>query len=228
MTIKFCFISDTHNCHDELTIPECDMILHCGDSTGKGAVREITEFCEWYGNLSHKYKILIAGNHDWGFQEKEAKCRQICEDNGIIYLQDELVDIEGLRIYGSPWQPEFCDWAFNAWRTKEDVKRNDLYGYNYPFIGDYWEKIPKNLDILLTHGPPYDIMDKCPYPVGCEELLKKVREVKPKYHAFGHIHCDTGEEKHGDTVFINAAMLTDYYRPMDRIVDIYEIDLTNK
>lgn len=224
--MKFVCISDTHNRHEELIIPEADMIVHSGDLTSTGTTRQIREFCEWYGKLPHKYKILIAGNHDWGFEKDRFKHEEICGKNGIIYLQDSGVEIEGIKIWGSPRTPEFFSWAFNCWRTlDEEENRLNRKGKRLPFIGRFWAKIPKDTDILLTHGPPYDIMDECPDGslAGCEILAKKVKHVAPKFHIFGHIHGQNGELKVGETIYINASSLGEDYYPNGKEVKVYEI-----
>ena len=224
--MKFVCISDTHNQHKLLTIPDADMIIHSGDSTSTGTITEITEFCEWYGKLPHKYKILIAGNHDWGFQKKYKKCKQICEDNGIIYLQDSSIVIEGIKIHGSPQTPEYFGWAFNCWRTKREEELNYEYHGGYKWIGRYWKLIPDDTDILITHGPPNGILDgleRTYENVGCVELMKKVLEIKPKYHIFGHIHGQSGEVQLFGTHFINASSLGEDYKPNNKKLKVYEI-----
>ena len=221
----FTCISDTHNKHQSLDIPDADMIIHAGDATGRGTTEEISLFCKWYGALPHKRKILIAGNHDWGFEKDRAKHQEIAGENGIIYLQDDWIEIDGLRIHGSPQTPEFCNWAFNCWRTEyeAEVNKNGYHG-DYDYIGDHWKKIPDNLDILITHGPPYMILDYCGQHVGCEELLKKVKEVKPKFHIFGHIHEGMGEEELNGTHFINASSLDGVYNEYGHKIKVYEIE----
>jgi len=220
----FVAISDTHNRHSELTIPDADLIIHAGDSTGRGTTREITEFCEWYGSLPHQHKILIAGNHDWGFQENPEVCQRICKDNGIIYLQDSNVTINGIKIHGSPQSPEFCDWAFNCWRTQK-MKDLDVHGHDYEFIGKFWDMIPADTDILITHGPPYEILDRCAGGnVGCEELLKAVKRVNPDFHIFGHIHEGSGNKEIGETNFINASSLDGRYEPYPWDIKVYDFE----
>lgn len=218
----FTVISDTHNKHHEIEIPDADIIIHSGDSTGRGTTDEIEEFCEWYGKLPHQHKILIAGNHDWGFQKDREKHEKICEDNGIIYLQDSGTEIDGIKIWGSPQSPEFCDWAFNCWRT-ERMKELDIHGHDYEFIGDFWKLIPEDTQILITHGPPYEILDKCPRSVGCEELLKRIQEVKPHFHIFGHIHEGRGKMRVDKTTFINASSLDGGYNPIKEANEVYNI-----
>jgi Icc-related predicted phosphoesterase len=118
------------------------------------------------------------------------------------YLQDSEVEVEGLKVYGSPWTPWFHDWAFNAQRG-EDIK-------------GLWDNIPGDTDILVTHGPPLGHGDRVLYPpgqrVGCEDLLNRVKEIKPRLHVFGHIHEDSGKwdrywDKKGTslTTFVNAS-----------------------
>lgn len=102
----------------------------------------------------------------------------------------------------SPYQPEFCDWAFNV-------------PANSPQIGAIWSKIPNDVDVLITHGPPQNILDKChngPH-AGCSLLLKRIQEIKPRLHVFGHIHEGYGREKHKSTVFVNASTCTLSYQP---------------
>ena len=227
--MKFTCISDTHGKHDLLKIPDADVIFHSGDCTGRGRESEIVEFLEWYGKLPHKHKVLIAGNHDFGFESNKERYKKIAEDNGIIYLQDSGCEIEGIKIWGSPQTPEFCDWAFNCWRTEKLAELSDRYEY----IGKFWDMIPDDTDILITHGPPYDIMDKCPNPVGCVELRKKILEIKPKFHIFGHIHEGAGHLLHDymdpeitdlDTMFINASSLDGRYIPYPWENNVYDYD----
>ena len=224
--MKFVAISDTHNRFRELSIPDADVIICAGDSTSTGTVSQIRAFCEWYGNLPHKHKILIAGNHDWGFQDKPNKCKKLCEENGITYLQDSGCEIDGIKIWGSPQTPEFCDWAFNCWRTEKEYaldKIDEVYQKGYKFIGTYWDMIPSDTDILVTHGPPFGILDQCPNSVGCQLLFDKVLKISPTYHIFGHIHEGSGSLKLIDTTFINASVLDGRYNLIGSEIKVWEI-----
>lgn len=222
--MKFCAISDTHGLHEQLDIPDCDMIIHSGDMSNRGKVSEIEDFCEWYGKLPHKHKILIAGNHDWGFQTRNEECLQICKDNGITYLQDSHVIIDGIKIHGSPQTPEFHNWAFNCLRTLAE-ETNNTNGSDYRWVGRFWDMIPEDTDILLTHGPPYDILDLCQDGhVGCEILAKKIEESGIKYHIFGHIHEQRGTFFDGITRYINASSLDGRYNPRSEIAEVFEIN----
>ena len=223
MKLTFCAISDTHNKHEKLEIPDTDMILHAGDSTGRGTTREIEKFCQWYGSLPHKHKILIAGNHDWGFEKERKKHQKIAEDNGIIYLQDSGCEIDGIKIHGSPQSPEFCNWAFNCWRFEAQEKHLDKFHGGYDWIKKYWDLIPEDTDILLTHGPPHAILDRCPHSVGCVELRDKILEVKPEYHIFGHIHEDRGVYFDGDTRYLNVSSLDECYYPYNKKIEVYTV-----
>jgi Icc-related predicted phosphoesterase len=171
--MKIVLISDTHNQHEKINLPDGDMLIHAGDVSNSGTLTEILNFLEWFSQLDFRHKIFIAGNHDF-LLEKTNPSRII--PHGVVYLQDSLVEIEGLRIYGSPYTPKFFDWAFMKYRGEE--------------MREVWGLIQENIDILLTHGPPFKILDKTEggEHSGCEELLFRVAEIKPRIHAFGHIH----------------------------------------
>ena len=200
-------LSDTHNLHEQLTIPDGDILIHAGDATTAGTVEEIILFNEWFAALPHKYKIFVAGNHDWLFETNNSRARKLLDDS-IIYLQDSFAEVENLKIYGAPWQPRFFNWAFNLQRGAE--------------IAEKWKLIPDDIDILITHGPPHKILDEVPRKyfvenTGCEELGKKVEEVsksnKLKLHVFGHIHCGYGRAEKFGVKFVNAANCDEAYAP---------------
>ncbi|WP_205525746.1 metallophosphatase domain-containing protein [Pyxidicoccus trucidator] len=183
-------IADTHGYHQDLTIPEGDILIHAGDLTRQGTLEELAEVNQFLAGLPHRHKVVVAGNHDWCFQKSPAQARTVL--TAATYLEDESTIIEGLKFHGSPWQPWFMDWAFNLPRGPELARR--------------WAQIPDDTDILITHGPPLGFGDhlgggeRC----GCEELLKRVRQVRPKLHLFGHIHQDGGVWTEGATTFANV------------------------
>lgn len=208
--MKIVLISDTHSKHKRLgELPEGDMIIHAGDVSGRGYFKEVEAFCEWYRNLNFKYKILIAGNHDFYFEHNDHSMIEhqlkpivvnpavVTEGMPIIYLHDSMVEIEGIKIWGSPYTPEFYNWAFMKKRGKE--------------LEDHWKKIPYGMDIVITHGPPKGILDECPEHVGDEDHLNRILEVRPKYNVFGHIHEGYGIYKGIHTTFINASVLDREY-----------------
>ena len=205
--MKIVIISDTHNQLSKMNIPDGDILIHAGDATGRGREYEIEDFNAELGALPHKVKIFVPGNHDWLFQTNETKARSLMTN--AIVLIDELIEINGLKIYGSPWQPRFYDWAFN-------VNRGDA-------IAQKWASIPEGLDILITHGPAFGILDDTinGMRVGCEELYKKIFEVKPKYHVSGHIHFGYGMRELDGITFINASNLGEDYRYHNKPIQVY-------
>ena len=197
--MKLIAISDTHCRHRSLRLPKGDVVLHAGDISYKGDVKEIEDFLEWFGALPHQYKIFIAGNHDFFFEkEKEAIIKRLLPPT-VHYLKDEELLIGGLKIWGSPYTPFFYQWAFNKKRG--------------PDLAAHWGKIPADTDVLLTHGPVYGILDAVlnEQQAGDKDLLKRVLEIKPKAHVCGHIHESYGSVKRHGIKFINACVLNESY-----------------
>ena len=199
-------ISDTHNCHEQMVIPEGDILIHAGDATIRGTFKEVKNFVDWFASLPHQHKIFVAGNHDWLYETNNEYARLL--SRRFIYLEDSFAVIEGLKIYGSPWQPRFFDWAFNLNRGAE--------------IGEKWKLIPGDVDILITHGPPNGILDAVPREyfienTGCEELRKRIEQITPlgklKLHVFGHIHCGYGTHEEFGVKFVNASTCDEEYNP---------------
>ncbi|MCY7376756.1 MAG: metallophosphatase domain-containing protein [Pyrinomonadaceae bacterium] len=198
-------LSDTHNCHEQIVVPDGDILIHAGDATIRGTIPEIERFNDWFVNLPHKHKIFVAGNHDWLFETNNSTARRLLEAS-IDYLQDSSVEIGDLKIYGSPWQPRFYDWAFNLNRGA--------------CLAEKWQMIPADTDILITHGPPHGILDEVPRQyfienTGCEELRKRVEIIRPKLHVFGHIHCGYGQTERFDVKFVNASNCDEEYNPVN-------------
>ena len=197
--MRIVFISDTHLHHDRLEVPPGDILVHAGDFSGRGRLEEVKAFLDWYGSLPHTHKVLIAGNHDFLAEREPRLFRSLIPDN-LIYLEDSGVTIEGIRIWGSPIQPWFFDWAFNRQRGAD--------------IRQHWALIPDDTDILVTHGPPYGILDRVARdgsPVGCRDLLRRINDIDIKINVFGHIHEAYGQQSVGNTLFLNAAVLDENY-----------------
>ena len=194
-------LSDTHNYQDEIAVPDGDILLHAGDATGCGRVEEITAFDDWLGRLPHRFKIFVAGNHDLLFEDRPALAQSLITN--AVYLQDSMATIAGLKIYGSPWQPWFYDWAFNLPHGAA--------------LREKWDLIPEGLDILITHGPPYGILDLTVNGdnAGCPELLDVVQQRKPRLHLFGHIHEGYGIKEKSGLIFANAANCDERYNPVN-------------
>lgn len=207
---KIVCLSDTHNRHEQIVVPDGDILIHAGDATIRGTLDEVVFFNEWFANLPHERKIFVAGNHDWLFETNNRYARTLL-DASIYYLQDSSVEIAGLKFYGSPWQPRFFDWAFNLMRGAE--------------LAEKWKLIPDDTDVLITHGPPNGILDEVQQRyfienTGCEELRKRVEIIKPKLHIFGHIHCGYGRVEKFDVQFINASNCDENYQPTNQPIVI--------
>jgi len=203
--MKLTFISDTHTKHNMLNLPGGDVLIHSGDFMNTGYDRHnVMRFLDWFIEQPYKQKIFIAGNHDRFFEDNPEQTNTILDSiyGGLVtYLEDSGTKIGDINVWGSPWQPEFMDWAYNLPRQGTE-------------LNEKWNLIPENTDILITHAPPYGYLDKLPNipeNLGCELLRERVKEVKPKIHVFGHIHHGYGYTTNGDTHFINAAVLNEEY-----------------
>lgn len=200
------FISDTHTKHHMLDLPGGDVLVFGGDLMNSGYnENDINNFCKWFdAQDQYKTKIFIAGNHDRLFELDPERAKEIYSQyNNINYLEDSELSIQDIKVYGSPWQPEFCNWAFNLPKGGKELE-------------DKWAAIPENLDILITHGPPQGILDVSGAPynepnLGCSLLRTRVDKVKPKIHIFGHIHGSAGYKYNNSTHFINASVLNERY-----------------
>ncbi len=214
--MRIVLISDTHGLHQDIganrrsyngvspPLPKGDMIIHSGDLGESKA--DTRNFLHWFAGLKdYRYKIFIAGNHDRYVEGAPDDFLSYSNHyRSITYLEDSSVEIEGLKIYGSPYTRNLPSWAFQVKDGEEAVK--------------HWSKIPDDTDILVTHGPPYGILDevinlrgRTDRSVGCKSLRERVEEVKPKLHVFGHIHEGRGTELRNGTTFINASMLDENY-----------------
>jgi Icc-related predicted phosphoesterase len=184
-------VSDTHARHDKTVVPDGDILIHAGDLTSHGDLEDVESFDRWLGALPHPHKVVICGNHDFCFQEMASRARS--RITNAIYLEDESVEVEGVKIYGSPWQPWFGGWAFNLQRGPE--------------IAAKWKLIPDDTQILVTHGPPEGVLDRTTRGefAGCRDLFDRVLEVKPRLHVFGHIHEAAGRADFDGITFVNAS-----------------------
>jgi len=206
---KFVLISDTHTKHRQLNMPEGDILIHCGDITYTGELDVIQDFNKWLGELNYKHTIVIFGNHELKWPQRSFEYKQTILSNAI-YLEDSEITIDGIKFYGSPWQPYFFSWAWNFPENKKEYKE---------FAINTWNKIPDDVDVLITHGPPYGILDKTNTPnqnedphVGCKYLLKRVNELKNlKLHIMGHLHESRNLIKINNTIFVNASTLDENY-----------------
>ena len=192
-------ISDTHDRLAEMTVPDGDVLVHAGDFSGRGKVEQVRRFAEEIHALPHEHKVVIAGNHDFLFEEEPELARELL--GPLHYLRDSGVEIAGLRFWGSPWQPAFFNWAFNLPRG--------------PALAERWALIPDDTDVLITHGPPKGVLDRVHdgHRVGCADLSRALQRVRPRLHVFGHIHEAYGEEEIEGTHYVNASSCDLAYRP---------------
>ena len=233
--MKITCISDTHGLHNHMTnyhkLESGDVLLHAGDFSNIGKKSEILDFIAWLHRQLKQFNhiIFIAGNHDrsmdpmfvetkssvghikinhdYEMQKPEWLLDAISHlDKRIHYLENSGVSIDGINFWGSPITPNFFEqyWAFNRSRGEE--------------IAKYWDMIPKDTNVLITHGPAMGIGDYIKdqkVNVGCEELETKVRYELPelKLHVFGHIHDAYCKKTEGNTTYVNASICTEQYVP---------------
>ena len=186
-----CIVADTHRKHRELTIPKCDILIHCGDfcSFQREDERTLEDVDVWFAEAPANHVVCVAGNHDFLLQSREFRFAH------AKFLEDSLVEIDGISIYGTPWCPDLSGFAYYA---TEDL------------LIEKWRMIPSGIDILITHTPPYGILD---FPtsgtvhLGCPHLHDELRRIKPRLHVFGHVHASHGTHTEGRTRFVNAAIV---------------------
>lgn len=191
-------ISDTHCQHARLSVPDGDLLIHAGDSTNFGSKAETLDFLAWLSGQTHRHKVLVAGNHDFLFEEHPALARHHLP-LGVTYLQDNGATVGGLKIWGSPVTPTFYQMAFN-------VDRGDR-------LAMHWSRIPPGTDVVVTHGPAlgHGDMTMRGERVGSKELYFRLAEIKPLLHVCGHIHSGRGISEFGNALMVNAAICDEYH-----------------
>lgn len=209
--MRLVLISDTHTFHGQVAVPYGDVLVHAGDMGLRGSVEEIQDCLNWMNACPVENIVVVAGNHDWACARhlKELKFGR------VQYLENSSININGHTFWGSPVQPEFCNWAFNVPRG--------------PAIKKYWDMIPDAglVDVLITHGPPMGILDQAaPHRgsdhLGCEDLMRQVEISVPLVHVFGHIHGGAGQQTHRGVRFVNASVVNEAYRVVNpaQVLDI--------
>lgn len=186
-------LSDTHELHREVDVPNGDILIHAGDFTMfSKSTAAILDFNKWLGELPHRHKIVVPGNHEF-FLEADPSKRNLISNATVLI--DEAIEIMGLKIWGSPITPLYGG-AFGRSSPKDRAR---LYA-----------AIPDDVNVLVTHGGPYGVLDHSPgmlHHGGCPELREAVGRLKPQLHLFGHIHGAYGMKSVEDTFFVNAALL---------------------
>lgn len=240
--MRIVIISDTHGMHDAklfnkdlrsaIDPNQYNVLIHAGDISGTGKINQVSSFMYWFMNLKgFDDKIFIAGNHDMSFEstykpKPDWLTHLLHEENlsqsDCVYLEDSEYIIElpefsrPIKIYGSPWQPEFCNWGFNLPRNGSELEEK-------------WNLIPDDTDILITHCPPYQILDSIvpgSIPLGCEKLKERIDQLNLLVNAFGHIHGGANITYIKNTLYVNASICDEAYLPINKpvIVDIIEIN----
>jgi predicted phosphodiesterase len=209
--LKIAVISDTHTgmLFKDRTIPyeipDADVLIHTGDLDCYDD-KDWIQFCLWFENLPHKYKLVTPGNHDFLIAEWYAKggLERECGERDFCMLIDGETTIDGVKFYGSPWVPWCGNWAFQ---------------YIHQQAQSVWQEIPKDTDVLITHTPPYGILDVGGFGsqrqnhLGSGTLLKTIFNIPLKAHVFGHIHENAGVEKKNGALFVNACVVDGQYKP---------------
>jgi Icc-related predicted phosphoesterase len=178
--VRIVIISDTHNLHEELGVLRGDVLIHCGDGLNgfKPSARDVEDLDEWFGRQQFDRIFCTGGNHDFALETRVGDARRPIFSNAD-YLQDDSRCYGGLTFYGAPWTPELQGWAFylpyDAMRAK-------------------WDLIPEQTDVLITHTPPMHVLDENRHGrhCGCPELERRLVDLKPRIHCFGHIHASGG------------------------------------
>ena len=199
--MRLVLISDTHGRHDQIAIPDGDVLLHAGDVTHFGRLADLEKVNAWFEQLPHQHKLLVPGNHDFYFENQQSQARAVM--SAVDVLIDQAVEIDGVHFYGSPYQPVFHNMAFNIPRGTP--------------LAEKWALIPPETDVLITHSPPYGILDQTVmrWQVGCKELRKAVDQLRPKLHLFGHIHEAYGQVTQNGTHFVNGSSVTFRLKPIN-------------
>lgn len=214
--MRVCFISDTHEQHRKLDIPRCDVLVHCGDHSFRhynappeAELPNLNDYGLWCRMLLDKgriqHAVTIAGNHDWAFQKIPGQaCAAL--GNDVTYLEDSAVEIKGFKFYGSPWTPRFCDWAFQI--DNGDHARK------------IYDRVPVDVDILITHGPAHGWRDLNQSNENCGDLILNefIRNTwKPVIHACGHVHGGHGisYDQFAKVIRVNASSCNEHYKPMN-------------
>jgi Icc-related predicted phosphoesterase len=188
--------SDTHGEHKKLKVPEGDVLIFAGDYSGLGNLGELLRFNAWLATLPHQRKFLVPGNHDRPFQAKPEEADRLLTAATLVIDREVTFSVggEGYRLYGSPWTPTFMNWAFM------EAERE---------LSERFHRIPRGLDILVTHGPPEGVLDR---GLGSRTLAAVLGNRLVRLHLFGHIHETPGLYLCGSRLSANVALCDDLNR----------------
>ena len=197
--MKLCCISDTHRGSKAIQyLYDADVLVFAGDEDIL-SLGDLIKFLGWFSKFPHRYKVWIAGNHDLFLEGNYEAVKKLSEEHGVIYLENSEVVIDGFKFYGSPVTPQFFSWAFMKARGDEITKT--------------WEQIPKDTDVLITHGPSLAKLDingrgeVC----GCYDLGRFIKKIRPLVHIFGHIHGSYGKMEEKGIQYVNCSLVNEHY-----------------
>jgi len=201
--VRIVCISDTHNMHRNLVVPDGDILIHSGDMTDRGSVQELQDVNEWLGTLPHRYKIVVPGNMDIGLEQYPERRNiftnaiLLIDQSFHIQLNPNSENEKTIKMYGSPYTLEFVG-AFQL--------------YNFDQSREKWNSIPDDIDILVLHGPPLGILDvsSAGRRIGDENLLERIDQVRPKLVIFGHVHNSYGQRVLNGIHYVNAAQYSKF------------------
>lgn len=236
--LKIVVVSDTHTQHEKLAIPECDILIHCGDFTYQGKYWEVRPFVSWLRKQPARHKLILAGNHEQTFDRTHEQYNPGVKalladpfDKSIHYLENSAITIDRIKFYGTPWTPWFYDWGFNGITDKDlPFARNGSRG-----LTEVYSEIPEDVNVLICHGPPYDILDMSltgDERTGSVEMRKLTSEklTQLRLYLCGHIHEARGAMvADGGIQFVNASTLDRSYEVVRPpiIIDLDENGFTN-
>lgn len=214
--MKIVAISDVHGKWNKLTIPECDILISCGDYSFRGEPHMVKDFHAWLNKQEANYIISLQGNHEKWVEANFPQAKEIAEKEcpGVYFIDHGIIEIEGIKFFASAATPYFCNWAWNYYPSE---------------LEKHWKKIPDDTNILLTHGPPYEILDELVFPdgtpngksAGCYHLRDRIKELKDlKMHFFGHIHCGYGQKEIDGVKYYNVSICDEVYAPSNSITVI--------
>jgi Icc-related predicted phosphoesterase len=196
--VKLVIISDTHELHEELGVLRGDVLIHCGDSAyGMSCSQaQVDSLDDWFSRQQFDLILVIGGNHDFEMQRRVGLSKPMFQN--ATYLEDQGVRFQGVNFYGAPWVPELKSWAF--YLPAEEMRKR-------------WDMIPEDTDVLITHTPPIDILDRNSRgkACGCPDLRQRLTELKLRLHCFGHVHASAGTHQLNQTTYINASMVNSQY-----------------
>ncbi len=205
--MKIICISDQHGLLP--AVPKADVLVIAGDicpvhNHKVGFQRNWlnTKFLSWIDKLPVSKVFMTWGNHDWAGEHDYQSGIKWATPGKLTLLVDEAQTYHGLKFYGTPWQREFCNWAFNLTEAQ---------------LAEKYALIPDDADVVISHGPPYGTGDN---ELGSPSLTARLDAIQPALAVFGHIHCAAGIYHHGESLYANAAIVDEMYQYAQRPIAV--------